>query len=408
MAAEPTFVVIGAGHAGGCAVKAMRDAGFGGRLVAVSEEPYPPYERPPLSKELLITDDDPARTYLHARNEYDEHQIELRIGVRAERLDATARRARLTDGDELAYDRLLMTTGSRVRKLDVPGAELPGVTYLRTIDDALAIRAGLRERVPVVVVGGGYIGLEVAAAARARGSSVTVLEAMDVVMNRVVAPEVGRFFAEVHADHGARVVTGMTAARFEGGERVERVVTADGGVFPAGLVVVGIGIVPNVELAGDAGLAVDNGIVVDECGRTSAPNVFAAGDVANHWNPLLKRRLRLESWQNAQNQAVAVAKVMAGGAEPYAEVPWFWSNQYDVNLQMVGVPDSWDELVYRGDVRDRRFTVFYLEDGIIVGANAVNNARDIPPVRRLIAQGATVDPKTLRDEDVPLKKLVKT
>ncbi|MFQ5985453.1 MAG: NAD(P)/FAD-dependent oxidoreductase [Alphaproteobacteria bacterium] len=407
MAARPTFVVIGAGHAGGCALKALRDAGFDGRLVAVGDETYPPYERPPLSKELLITDDDPARTYLHGSHYYEDQEVELRLGVEVERLDASARRVELAGGGEIDYDRVLITTGSRVRELDVPGAELPGVTYLRTIDDALAIRAGLHERVPVVVVGGGYIGLEVAAAARGRGSSVTVLEALDVVMNRVVAPEVGRFFAELHADHGVSVVTGVTAARFEGRDRVERVVAADGRNYPAGLVVVGIGIVPNVELAGDAGLRVASGVVVDAYGRTSKPDVFAAGDVTNHWNPVLRRRLRLESWQNAQNQAIAVAKAMAGGGEPYAEVPWFWSNQYDLNLQMVGVPDSWDRLVYRGDVGARRFTVFYLKGAVIVGANTVNNARDIRPARRLIAEAKAVEEKALADEDVPLKKLLK-
>lgn len=406
MTADSGFVVIGAGQAGGRAVEAMRKAGFAGRIVLVGEEPHVPYERPPLSKQLLSGDDGPETTYLRDRGFYREQDIDLRLGARASAIDPSARRVLLADGDELAYDKLLITTGSRVRRLAISGAELPGVFYLRDIEDALAIRARLAEGAALAVVGGGYIGLEVAAAARSRGCRVTVLEMEPVVMNRVVAPEVGRFFADVHAAQGAEVRTGTTVSGFAGDRRVDEVVCSDGTRLTVDLVVIGIGIMPNTALAEAAGLAVDDGIVVDEFGRTSDPEIFAAGDVARHYNPLLGRQIRLESWQNAQNQAIAVARVMCGSNVAYAEVPWFWSDQYDLNLQMTGVADRWDQIVYRGDMEDRRFTAFYLLDGVLVAANSVNLPRDVRYARKLIESGARVDRDALADPAVPLKTLL--
>ncbi|MFQ5958789.1 MAG: NAD(P)/FAD-dependent oxidoreductase, partial [Alphaproteobacteria bacterium] len=310
MSSRTTFVVVGAGQAGGRAVEAMHAEGFAGRIVLVGEEAYLPYERPPLSKQLLIGDDGPERAFLHDEGYYRERGTDLRLGIRAIAIDRQARRIRLADGEALAYDKLLIATGSRVRRLAVPGCDLAGVHYLRDIDDSLAIRARLSADARVVVVGGGYIGLEVAAAARTRGCRVTVLEMQDALMSRVVAPEIGRFFARVHRERGVDIRTGVTVGGFEGRHRLERVVGADGEAFPADLAVVGVGVVPNTDLAADAGLAIDDGIVVDEFGRTSDPDIFAAGDVTNHPSPLLGRRLRLESWQNAQNQAIAVARVM--------------------------------------------------------------------------------------------------
>ncbi len=407
MCSERTFVVVGAGQAGGCAVESMRAQEFDGRIVLIGEENYPPYERPPLSKELLAGDLGPERTFLKNETFYREREIELRLGARVTAIECSEQRIRLSDGDTIGYDKLLLTTGSRVRKPSIPGADLAGTFYLRDIDDSLAIRSRLNPDARLVIVGGGYIGLEVAAAARRRGCHVTVLELQDVVMGRVVAPEISRFYAEVHREHGVDIRTGAEVLRIEGGDRVERVVCADGLIVPADLVVIGVGILPNSELAEDAGLAVDNGVVVDEYGQTSDPQIFAAGDLANHPNPILGRRLRLESWQNAQNQAISTAKAMCGNGVPYAEVPWFWSDQYDLNLQMLGVAEHWDRLVFRGSVEERKFSVFYLLDGIIVAANAINSARDVAPARKMIAERRPVEAEVLASPDIPLKRLLK-
>ncbi len=403
---RPTFVVIGAGQAGGRAAEAMRAAGFAGRIVVVGAENHVPYERPPLSKRVLTGEDGPETTHLHDAAFYRENAIELRLGTRATAIDCAAKRVDLSDGDALAYDKLLIATGAAVRRLAVPGSELEGIHYLRTIEDSLAIRARLGADAGVVIVGGGYIGLEVAAAARSRGCRVTVLEMEDVPMSRVVAPEIGRFFADVHRERGVDVRTGVTVGGFEGSGRVERVVCRDGTVFLADVVAAGIGIIPDTALAEAAGLAVDDGIVVDAYGQTSDTSVFAAGDVANHPTPPAGRRVRLESWQNAQNQAIAVARAMCGTRAPYAEVPWVWSDQYDLNLQMVGVPERWDRLVFRGEVAQRAFSVFYLNEGAVVAANAVNAPRDVRYARKMIEEGSRVEPAALADRDVPLRTLL--
>ncbi len=407
MTPQETFVVVGAGQAGGRAVEAMRVEGFDGRIVLVGAESHVPYERPPLSKRLLISDDEePARTYLHDEAFYREKDIELRLGVHVTRIDRDARRVTLSDGDTLDYGKLLLTTGSKVRRLSIPGSDLAGIHYLRDIEESLAIRRGLAADAALVVVGGGYIGLEVAAAARARGCRVTVIEMEDVVMNRVVAPEIGRFFAEVHRAEGVDICTGEGVAGFDGEDRVAAVVGAGGTRYPADLVVVGVGILAETDLAEAAGLEVANGVVVDQLGQTSDPHIFAAGDVANQPSPVDGRRLRLESWQNAQNQAIAVARVMCGTRTPYAEIPWFWSDQYDLNLQMTGIADHWDRLVFRGDPADRKFTAFYMAADKVVMANAVNAPRELRFARMLIEAAAPVADAALADPAVPLKSLL--
>ncbi len=406
MSSDLSFVVIGGGQAGGRAVEAMRAEGFTGSIVLLSDESHVPYERPPLSKQLLIGDDGPERTYLHELAFYRDNDIDLRLGTHAVTIHRDERRIRLSGGDSVIYDKLLLTTGAKVRRLSLPGADLDGIHYLRDIADSLAIRACLVAGGDSVVVGGGYIGLEAAAAARTRGCAVTVLEMAPVVMSRVVAPEIGRFFEAVHRDRGVDIRTGVGVEGFEGDGHVERVVCSGGETVPADFVVVGVGIDAASELAEATGLEVDNGIVVDEYGHTSDPDIYAAGDVANHPNPLLGRRLRLESWQNAQNQAIAVARAMCGNAEPYAEVPWFWSNQYDLNLQMTGLAESWDDLVIRGDMASHKFAAFYLHDGTIVAANAVNSPRDVRYARMLIEQKARPDAAALADPETPLKSLL--
>lgn len=405
MSAESACVIVGAGQAGGWAAVTLRKEGFAGPIVLVGEEPYPPYERPPLSKGLLIGDEGPEKAYLKPAAHYRDIGVELRLGVRVTSIDLGARRVALAGGASLGYDRILLATGSKVRRLKVPGAELPGVFYLRTIDDMLALRRRLAAGARLAVVGGGYIGLEVAAAARKRDCPVVVLEMQTTLMARAVAPEVGRFYEDVHRGHGVDVRLGVTVEALEGVDRVERVRLAGGEAVPCDAALIGVGIVPDAALAAAAGLAVDDGIVVDEFGRTSDARVYAAGDVTNQPNAALGRRLRLESWQNAQNQAIAAAKAMCGKGEPYGEVPWFWSDQYDLNLQMVGMPLAWDALVFRGEPGALPFTVFYISGERVVAANAVNNPRDVRFARKLIAERTPVDRAKLADPGVPLKQL---
>ena len=407
MARDRTFVIAGAGHAGGRAAEALRSADFDGRIVLIGEENYPPYERPPLSKELLRNDDGVERTFLNPAEFYAGKGIEHRPGTRVEGIEAEAHRLRLGDGEALDYDKLLLTTGGRVRRLTLPGAELDGVHYLRGIDDSLAIRKALAADASIVIIGGGFIGLEVASSARARGCAVSVIELQDVLLGRVTDPEIGRLLADVHGAHGVEVLTGIGVERLEGEDRVRRVVCSGGAVLDADAVIVGIGIIPNAELAEEAGLEVDNGIVVDVFGRTSDPDIHAAGDVANHPNPILGHRVRLESWQNAQNQGINVARNMCGVGAPYAEVPWFWSDQYDINLQMAGAPESWDRLVWRGDPASDRFIVFYMNGDVVVAVNAFNLGREVRIAKILIERKTRVADADLADEGIKLRDLAR-
>jgi NADPH-dependent 2,4-dienoyl-CoA reductase/sulfur reductase-like enzyme len=401
------IVILGAGHAGGRAAEALRGAGFGGKVVLVGSENHPPYERPPLSKDLLAGNCPVERTYLKPREFYEQAGIALQLGTPAVEIDRRAQRVRLADGTTLPYDSLLLTLGARARRLSLPGGTGPGVYYLRDIDDCLTLRDVLGAGKRLIVIGAGFIGLEAAAVARGRGCAVTILEAAATPLARVAPPALGDYFAALHRGHGVELRTGaaVTAIATRGGEAV--VTLASGESLTADAVLVGIGAVPNSELATAADLAVEDGIVVDAHGRSSDPRIFAAGDATRHFNPLLGRRIRLEAWQNAQNQAIAVAKVMAGGEQPYAELPWFWSDQYDVNLQTVGAPERWDTLAWRGRVEDGRFTLFTLADGIPVGGATVNNARDMRFVKMLVAAGRKVDPDRLADPAVKLADIVK-
>jgi 3-phenylpropionate/trans-cinnamate dioxygenase ferredoxin reductase subunit len=408
MATDENFVIIGAGQAAGRAAEAMRTQGFDGCVTIVGDEAYPPYERPALSKQVLIGEDEPDSTYVHQPAYYNEHQIKLKLGVSAKAIDRATKSVSLSDGTTLDYTKLLITTGSQLRRLSLPGSDLAGIYYLRGIDDSLAIRAALSTDAKVAVVGGGYIGLEVAAAARKRNCQVTVIEMMDQLIGRAAAPEIGTIFEAIHRGHGVDIRTSTTVTGFEGDGHVSRVLCGDSEPVDADIVIIGIGILPNDDLASAVGLATDNGIVVDEHGRTEDPDIYAAGDVTNHPNAILGRRIRLESWQNAQNQAITAAKAMCGVEETYAQVPWFWSDQYDVNLQIVGMPEAWSEVVIRGDTGALTFTAFYLQDGCVVGANAINSPRDIPIARQMIQRGAKIDAAALADPETSLRKLLKS
>jgi NADPH-dependent 2,4-dienoyl-CoA reductase/sulfur reductase-like enzyme len=401
------IVILGAGHAGGRAAEALRSAGFAGKVTLVGSENHPPYERPPLSKDLLAGNCAIERTYLKPREFYEQSGIALRLGTLAAEIERKAQRVRLADGTALPYDSLLLTLGARARRLALPGGSGAAVYYLRDIDDCLVLRDRLGPDKRLIVIGAGFIGLEAAAVARGRGCTVTVIEAAATPLARVAPPALGEFFAALHRRQGVELRTGaaVTAIEMRGGEAV--VALASGERLDADAVLVGIGAVPNSELAAAADLAVEDGIVVDAQGRSSDPQIFAAGDVTRHFNPLLGRRIRLEAWLNAQNQAIAVAKVMAGGAEPYAELPWFWSDQYDVNLQTAGAPERWDTLVWRGRAEDGKFTLFTLADGVPVGGATVNNARDMRFIKLLVAGGRKVDPDRLADPAVKLADVTK-
>ena len=401
-----TFAIVGAGQAGGWIAKTLRDQGFDGRIVLYGEEPYPPHERPPLSKDLLLGKIPVEKTYLWPDATNTVLNIESKRGVRVTRIRPAEHTIESSDGDTLKYDRLALATGARVRKLNIPGADLARVFYLRTIDDTLAIRKELTNGAHVLVIGGGWIGLECAAAARLLGARATVLEALGQLCNRALPADLAGYVLKRHRDADVDVRLNTTVQRLEGDGQVQRAVLSDGATLDVDLVVIGIGVVPNVELAADAGLKTDNGIVVDELTRTSDPDIFAAGDCTNH-PTALGRRIRLESWENAQNQGIACAKAMLDKGAPYHEIPWFWSDQGDMNLQLVGLPALDATGVRRGDEASGQFIVFYMKDGKIDGAAAVNNGRDVRIVRRLMQAGKIVDPAKLADPAVKLQDLLK-
>ena len=405
---RPTFVIVGANLAGGRAAQALRKEGFDGRLILIGAEPDPPYERPPLSKEYLRGESPREKLFIVPPAFFDENDIELRLGEEAKRIDVQERAVELDSGERVSFDALLLATGGRARALPIPGVDLEGVYYLRHVGDSESIAAELQEGRRLVVIGAGFIGSEVAASARMKGLDVTMLEIAPVPLERALGRELGGIFAEIHRDHGVDLRTGEGVERFEGAQRVERVIATSGAAIDCDLVVIGVGIVPNTEIAEGAGIAVDNGIVVDEYCQTDVDGIFAAGDVANFYSPILDERLRIEHWANAQSQGRAAALNMLGRKEPYNEVPWFWSDQYDLNMQLVGHAPSWDEVVFRGSVRERTFTAFYLKDGRLRAALAVNRFRDIRPSRELIKAGLEVDPRKLQDEETELRSLLPT
>jgi 3-phenylpropionate/trans-cinnamate dioxygenase ferredoxin reductase subunit len=407
-AGRPTYVVVGANLTGGRAVEALRADEFDGRIVLVGAEPHRPYERPPLSKELLRGEVPPDKPFLKDEAWYAQNDIELVLGVPATAIDPGEKTVALSDGRRLSYDKLLIATGGRVRTLNVPGADLEGVFTLRTIDDALAIRERLMPGAPVVVIGAGFIGSEVAASAKTVGCEVTLLELAPVPLVRAIGEECGRVCAAIHREHGVDLRTGIPGIeRIEGDGGARRVVLTDGSKLDAAVVVVGVGIDPATELAESAGLELANGIVVDERCETSIPDIYAAGDVAHHPNPVLGERIRVEHWQNAQNQGAAAARAMLGKLDRYEDLPWFWSDQYDVNIQMFGHPVAWDRIVFRGDVDGRSFSAFYVKDGRVLAVLAINRAKEARAARALIQNQTPVTPEALADEGTDLKALAK-
>ena len=407
MSDSGTFVILGASQAGGWIARTLRSEGFEGRIVLIGEGPHLPYERPPLSKDALLGEVEVDSTYFWPPESYEELNIETMLGVRATAIDPGGKQVSLDNGETSNYDRLAITTGARARLLPIDGAELEGVHYLRTMDDTLAIRGAVEKGSTALIVGGGWIGLEVAATLKKLGCHSVVVEFADRLCGRAVTPDISDWMLKFHQSHGIDVRLGTGVERFEGDGKIERAVLSDGDTIDCSLAVVGIGVIPNSELAETAGLNVENGIVVDELCRTSDPDVFSAGDVTSHPNDLLGKRVRLESWENAQNQGIAAGKSMLDKGEPYAEIPWFWSDQHDANIQMIGLPENWDEVVTRGDPAEGSFLTMYLSGGRIIGAISVNNARDIRFAKRLMAAKKVVSPDDLANPDIKMQALLK-
>jgi 3-phenylpropionate/trans-cinnamate dioxygenase ferredoxin reductase component len=402
-----TFVIVGASLAGGGAAATLRQEGFDGRVILIGAEPQPPYERPPLSKDYLRGESSFEQALVQPPDFYGENGIETRFGVRASRVDAAEKVIELDDQECVAYDKLLVATGGRNRRFPVPGLDLEGVYGLRTVADCERIRQEIAPGRKAVVVGMGFIGSEVAASLRQSGVEVVVVDRNKVPLRRVLGEEVGRVVEGVHRDHEVALILEDTVAAFEGeGGRVERVRTEGGRLIECDFVVVGLGVEPVTELLADTGVEIENGIVVDEFCRTDVEGIYAAGDVANHYHPVFGRRIRVEHWQNALKQGPAAARSMLGKSEPYDEIPWFWSDQYDYNLQYAGFHTEWDDLVVRGSMEERNFVVFYRKDGRVLAAVAVNRGRDLRRSMRLIKAQRPVDAIKLQNPDVDLRALV--
>ena len=404
MADNRVFVVVGGGLAGAKAVEALRDKGFEGQLVLFAAERHLPYERPPLSKAYLKTGEKLEDAFVHDQRWYDEHHIELHLGTTIAAVDGGAHEVVTESGERQGYSRLLLATGSSPRRLSLPGADLDGVLYLRTIEDSDRLRAVFQPGRKVVFIGGGWIGLEAASAARDAGADVTVLEALELPLVRVLGPEVAQVFADLHRAHGVDLRTSVQVAGVEGGDdgSVAAVLLADGTRLAADAVVVGIGAVPNLDLAARAGVAVDNGVLDDAQGRTSDPDVFAAGDIANHELPVLGRRVRVEHWATALNQPAAVAAGMLDQVGAYDELPYFYTDQYDLGMEYIGLGGPDDEVVLRGDLARREFIAFWLREGRVVAGMNVNVWDVIDDIKAIIRAGAEVDRTGLADPGVPL------
>jgi len=403
------FVIVGAGLAGAKAAEALREQGFDGRVILVGAEPHRPYERPPLSKGYLAGKTDREKVFVHAKDWYAEHRVEFTPQLPATRLDRAAHQVELADGTTIGYDKLLLATGSSPRRLEVPGADADGVHHLRTLDDSDVLRDLLANTGRLVVIGAGWIGLEVTAAARQAGVEVTVVESAELPLLRVLGPEVAQIFADLHIQHGVDVRFGATLAEITTADgKVTGIMLDDGAQIPADAVLVGIGAAPNTGLAEAAGLAVDNGVLVDAGLRTADPDIFAAGDLANAEHPRLGRRIRVEHWANALKQPKTAAANMLGGDSEYTDLPYFYTDQFDLGMEYVGYvePGEYDQVVFRGDVPGREFIAFWLKDSRVLAGMNVNVWDVTDPIKALIGSGAAIDPARLADPAIELTEVV--
>ena len=399
-------VIVGAGHGAGQVVSTLVQKKYHGRITLIGDEPWHPYQRPPLSKKYLAGDMSAERLYLKPKSFYNPAVIDVKLDTRVIAIDPIAHSVTTSGDDTVPYNKLVLATGSRPRLLDVSGIDLEGIHYLRNIDDVDKIREGMSAGSKITIVGAGYIGLEVAAVAVSLGLNVSVIEMQDRVMGRTVSPKLSDFYQQVHRDHGVNLVLGAGVIAFVGDGQVEGVILSTGKTLPADIVVIGVGIVPNVELAEESGLETANGIVVDEHCRTSDSDIYAIGDCTFHPNALLGCNLRLESVHNALEQAKTAANNICGEDDAYSQIPWFWSDQYNLKLQIFGLSKGYDQIVVRGEPNQHSFAFLYLRDGVLISIDAVNRPRDFVQSRALIATGAKVAADKLADVNIQLKDLL--
>jgi 3-phenylpropionate/trans-cinnamate dioxygenase ferredoxin reductase component len=398
-------VIVGAGQAGGDLTGALRANGYTGPITLIGDEPYAPYRRPPLSKAFLSGEATLESLYLKSAETYARQQIDCRFGIGVERLERAINSVRLYDGTLVPYEHLVLATGGRARRLSLPGANHPNVHYIRSIEDILKLKEQMLAGKRLLIVGGGYIGLEAASVGIKKGLKVTLIESLDRVLARVTAPELSAFYEKAHRARGVEILTGTGVHGLEGDPLVNAVVLSDGRRLSADLVIVGIGMMPNTEIADAAQLKVANGIAVDAFTRTEDPAIYAIGDCCNHENVFLQRRLRLESVPNAAEQARVCAAAICGKPQPYGAVPWFWSDQFDLKLQMVGLSEGYDELVIRGDMAKESFCALYLRKGVLISADAVNRPQEFMVAKRMVTERAPAIAAHLRDEGTSLKVL---
>ena len=405
MAGPEQIVIVGASLAGAKAAAALREEGYGGRVVLIGAESELPYERPPLSKYYLRGEQEREKARVHDAGFYAEKDIDLRTGTMVEAIDPAGRTVTLAGGETIGWDRLLLATGAEPRRLPVPGADLEGVLQLRTVDDSDRLRAAIGAGGRLAVIGAGWIGAEAAASARQLGAEVTLIERLEVPLGAVLGPTVGRIYADAHREQGVELLTGVGVEAIEGDGRAERVRLSDGRTVDCSAVLVGVGVTPRTGLAEAAGLAVDNGILVDANLQTSAPGIYAAGDVANHDHPFYGRRVRVEHWANALNQGPAAARNMLGADTPYERLPYFYSDQYEVGMEYSGLASAEDEVVIRGDVGKRELIAFWMQDGRVAAGMNMNVWDVTGPIQALIRSRATIDATRLADPSAPLEEL---
>ena len=402
-----TFVIVGASHAAAMLAPSLRQQGWQGRIIVVGAEASIPYHRPPLSKDYLAGAKSLEEILIRPAKVYEKSEVEFILETSVESIDRDNKTVRLSNNETLSYDKLALTVGSKVRKVNLPGVDLDGVFYLRDLKDVERISAHISAGANAVIVGGGYIGLETAAVLNGKGMNVTVLEMMERVLQRVTAPALSEFYTRIHEEEGVNIRCGIGVTGFKGNGRVSKVLCSDGSEFSADLVIIGVGILPNTELAEAAGLRVENGIVVNARAQTSDPDIFAAGDCTFHHNPVYDRWVRLESVQNATDQSRVIAGAACGKEMSYNTVPWFWSEQYDLMLQIAGLSQGYDEIITRGDPGNgRSFAAFYLRAGRVIAVDAVNRPQEFMFTKKLIPAQKTVDKLKLADADVPIKELL--
>ena len=400
------LVIVGAGQSAIQCITSLRKEDYPGLITLVGEEEHLPYQRPPLSKGFLEDTVSNERLYFKKLEFFVENKVQLKLGTKAEEIDIENNNIHLSDNTKLSFDKLVFATGSSVRKLDFPGKDLDSIHYLRGLDDALSIKKDLQTRQNIVVVGAGYIGLEVAAIAAKQNKSVTVIEMADRVMNRTVDPQISDYYLKLHQKNGVTFKFNTSLKEIVGASNPEKVICSDGTEVKADMVIIGAGIMPNVELAENAGLSCDNGIVVNEFGKTDHANIYACGDCTNHPNKLLNKKIRLESVHNAMEQSKTVASSIINKSIAYNQIPWFWSDQYDHKLQIVGLSGEHDKVIMRGDMSEAKFMLLYTKDEKLIAVDAVNNSKEFLICKKLVANKVTIKPDEVSNPDTNLNDLI--